>query len=335
MNFSFPRKFALAGIMALLPLASQAADVTLRLAHVLREGDPAFLTAETFKKEVETASDGRIEVKIFPGGQLGSNQKLFAQIQSGAIDMSFTPLNVLSDIEPAYAVTAAGYMFPEWEDMKAVLEAPGLGQKWKQSLLEKGGLRPLTYFFYGTRNLTTTDTEVHSPADLAGKKIRAVPNPMSLANVTGLGAGPTPVAWPETYQALRQGIVDGQENPIPVLYAAKFYEVQKYLTKTEHQMSPLPILIREATYQKLSDEDKAIVEAAAVTAAQAGTDAMIALNESLEADLKAKGMTIITLTPEEKDVFRASVREQLMKSVDGKVLPAGLIDEVATFVAAR
>ena len=182
-----------------------------------------------------------------------------------------------------------------------------MAETWTQSVLDKGGLRVLASFFYGTRNLTTTDKPVHSPADLAGLKIRAVPNPMSLANVRGLGAAPTPVAWPETYQALRQGTVDGQENPIPVLYAAKFYEVQKYLTRTDHQMGALPVLIREASFQDLSEADRKVVTDAARVAADAGTTAMQDLTESLVADMEAKGMTIIELTAAEKAEFREQV----------------------------
>ncbi len=313
--------------------SASAQDITLRLAHVVREGDPAFIAAETFKSEVETATNGSVEVKIFPAGQLGNNRKLFTQIQSGAVDMTLTPYNLLADIEPAMAVTAAGYMFASWDEMKAVLDEPTLGGAWHQTLLEKGGLRVLKPFYFGTRNLTTTDTAVRSPADLDGMKIRAVPNPMSLANVTGLGAAPTPVAWLETYQALRQKTVDGQENPIPVLYAAKFYEVQKYLTRTDHQMSVLPILIREESYKRLDDAQKAAVEAAAKVAAQAGTTAMFELTESLVADLTAKGMTIIDLSDEEKAVFRDSVQAVLDKDVDGGALPAGLMAEVRSFIS--
>jgi TRAP-type transport system periplasmic protein len=324
---------AVAAVFVAIPAFSQ--EITLRLAHVLRDGDPAFVAAETFKQEVETATDGAIEVKIFPAGQLGNNRKLFTQIQSGAVDITFTPYNLLSDIEPALNVTAAGYMFSDWNEMKSVLEAPELGQKWQDLLLENGGLRVLAPFYYGTRNLTTTDKEIHSPADLSGMKIRAVPNPMSLANVTGLGAAPTPVAWPETYQSLRQHTVDGQENPIPVLYAAKFYEVQKFLMRTDHQMSVLPILIREQSFSKLSQDQQRILTDAAVVAAKAGTTAMFELTESLVKDLNEKGMTIVDLTDEEKEVFRASVQAVLEKDVDGKAIPKGLMEQVRQFLAAK
>ncbi len=332
-KFTPIKKALFAGVLTLAPLAASAADVTLRMAHVVREGDPAYKACELFKSKVESMTDGRVEVKIFPAAQLGNNRKLFTQIQSGAIDLSLTPLNLLADIVPPYSVTSAGYMFDDWSQLERVLDAPEFGQKWSKELLEKGGLRPLSYIYYGTRDLTTADTPVHTPADLKGLKIRAVPNPISLANITGIGASPTPVAWSETYQALSQGVVDGQENPIPVLYSANLFEVQHYLIKTHHQMSALPILIRESSFQKLSAADQAAVSKAAVIAAQAGTDETIKFTASLEDALVKKGMEVIDLNPQERQMFKEAVQYSLAETVDGDVLPAGLIGKVNKFIS--
>ncbi len=320
-----------AGIVAAgltLPGLASAADTTLRFAHVVREGDPAFIAAEAFAEKLAELSEGRVEVRMFPAGQLGNNRKLFTQIQSGAVDMTFTPFNMLSDIVPEFATITGGYMFESQAHQRAVLDSPDMGGVWTEQLLERGGLRVLSSFFYGTRNVTTKETPVRSPADLAGLKLRAVPNAMSLATVTGLGAAPTPVAWPETFQALRQGIVDGQENPIPVLHAAKFYEVQKYLIKTGHQMSALPFLIRENTWQGLSEADQEAVMDASAHGQAVAEETMVTFTETLEADLITRGMEIIELSDEEVDVFRQSVREKVAADFDGSVLPAGLIDQI-------
>ncbi|NIA68883.1 TRAP transporter substrate-binding protein [Pelagibius litoralis] len=319
---------AFAAAMAFSPIAAVAQEVTLRLAHVVKEGDPAYIGAETFRERVAALSDGRIAVKIFPAGQLGNNRKLFAQVQSGAVDMSFTPFNMLADIVPEFSIVTGGYMFESPEHQQRLLESAEFGQAWAGELLEKGNLRILSHFFYGTRNLTTAKVEVRSPEGLSGLKIRAVPNSMSLATVRGLGAAPTPVAWPETFQALRQGIVDGQENPIPVLYAAGFYEVQKYLIKTQHQMSALPFLIREPSWAKLSAADQQVLRQAATEAAAVATKTMVEFTQTLEADLVAKGMTIVELTEAERAVFRDRVRASVAEEFDGKVFPAGLIAKV-------
>ena len=312
-----------------------ADDVTLRFAHVVREGDPAYIAAEAFVERVEELSGGEITVEVFPAGQLGDNRRLFAQIQSGAVDMTYTPFNMLSDIVPEFATITGGYMFESQEHQRRVLDDPEFGGAWAEELLELGGLRILSSFHYGTRNVTTADTPVRSPDDLAGLRLRAVPNAMSLATVTGLGAAPTPVAWPETFQALRQGIVDGQENPIPVLHAAGFYEVQGYLIKTGHQMSALPFLISEASWQDLSPERQEAIQEAATYAAGVAEETMITFTETLESDLVDRGMTIIELTDEEIAVFRDSVRANVAAEFDGTVLPAGLIDSIHALADAQ
>ena len=324
---------ALAAALTALPSLASAQDVTLRFAHVVREGDPGYIAAEAFKERVEQASDGSVSVQIFPAGQLGNNRKLFTQIQSGAIDMAYTPFNMLSDIVPEFATITGGYMFESIEHQRMVLDGEDLGAAWAERLLEDGGLRVLASFHYGTRNVTTKETPARSPADLNGLKLRAVPNAMSLATVTGLGASPTPVAWPETFQALRQGIVDGQENPIPVLHAAKFYEVQGYLIKTGHQMSALPFLINEASWQGLSADQQAALQEAADHAVTVAEETMITFTDSLEADLVDRGMQIIELSDEEIAVFRNAVREKVAAEFDGKALPAGLIDQIHALAA--
>ena len=318
----------LAAAFAVPALPAFAEDVKLRFAHVVRDGDPGFIAAEAFVERVNELSGGEITVEVFPAGQLGNNRKLFAQIQSGAVDMTYTPFNMLSDIVPEFATITGGYMFESQAHQRLVLDSPEFGGTWAEQLLERGGLRILSSFHYGTRNVTTADTPVHSPADLNGLKLRAVPNAMSLATVAGLGAAPTPVAWPETYQALRQGVVDGQENPIPVLHAARFYEVQNYLIKTGHQMSALPFLISEASWQELSPAHQEAVQEAATYAAGVAEETMITFTETLESDLIERGMTIIELTEEEVAVFRTSVRENVEREFDGTVLPAGLIARI-------
>ncbi|MFQ6550235.1 TRAP transporter substrate-binding protein [Aestuariibius sp. 2305UL40-4] len=324
---------ALAAALTTLPSIAAAQDVTLRFAHVVREGDPGYIAAEAFKERVEETSGGSVSVQIFPAGQLGNNRKLFTQIQSGAIDMAYTPFNMLSDIVPEFATITGGYMFESIEHQRMVLDGEEFGQAWGERLLEDGGLRILASFHYGTRNVTTKETPVQSPTDLNGLKLRAVPNAMSLATVTGLGASPTPVAWPETFQALRQGIVDGQENPTPVLHAAKFYEVQGFLIKTGHQMSALPFLINETAWQGLTPDQQAAVQEAADHAVTVAEETMITFTESLESDLVERGMEIVELTDEEVAVFRDSVRAQVAAEFDGKVLPAGLIDQIHALAA--
>ncbi len=309
-----------------------AEATTFRMGHVLKPGDSAYIGAQKFAELVKEYTDGRVTIKVFPAGQLGSNRKLFTQLKSGAIDIHFPPFPYLADTVPEFTVFNAGYMFDSWEQMEKILNSPQYGMSWKEELIKKGGLRIIGQFYYGARNLTTTGKPVYKPADVVGLKIRAVPHPMSIATVKGLGANPTPVAWTETFQALRQGIVDGQENPIPVLYAAKFYEVQKYLVKTEHVRSALPFVIREKSWNRLSKKDQQALVKAAGEAAELATVTTEKNTLDLVSDLKSRGMTIIELNDAQLKAFKTSVRKEVAKSFDGKALPKGLLAEVAEFI---
>jgi len=316
-----------------LPIRSANAETVLRLAHIFSPADPTHQGAERFAQLVEKFSEGRVKIKLFPSGQLGNNRKLFGLVRSGGIDISTTPYPMLADAVPEYNIYTAGYMYNGWEELKKVLDHPDYGQAWNKRLLEKSGLRVLANYFFGARTLTTTKTLVTKPSDLKGLKIRAVPNKMSLAVVTGLGGTPTPVPFPELFQGLRQGVADGQENPVPTIWAQKFYEVQKYLVLTRHQLIPVGYLINEKVWQKLDSRDqeamrKAISEGAAYT-----TELNLTQEKRLIGELAAKGMTVIG--PAEGlqlDAFRKSVQAEVNNTFDGKIWPVGLVDEIKAII---
>ena len=324
---------ALALIQIGLPVGSANAETELRLAHIFSPNDPTHKGAERFAQQVEKYSEGRVKVKIFPSGQLGNNRKLFGLVRSGGIDMSTTPYPLLADAVPEYNIYTAGYMYKGWEDLKKVLEHPDYGQAWNKRLLEKSGLRVLGNYFFGARTLTTTKALVTKPSDLKGLKIRAVPNKMSLAVVTGLGGTPTPVPFPELFQGLRQGVADGQENPVPTIWAQKFYEVQKYLILTRHQLIPVGYLINETVWQKLDSKDQEAIQKAIVEGAAHTTELNLTQEENLIKELAAKGMEVIG--PDEGlqlDAFRESVQAEVIKTFEGEIWPAGLVDEIKAII---
>jgi tripartite ATP-independent transporter DctP family solute receptor len=317
---------AMAGVM--VALGSAEGKTTLRFGHPNAPDSPKGRAADLFAELVAKYSSGRVEVKVFPSSQLGNNRKMFTAVKTRAIEMSITPFPLLADIVPEYTTYTAGYFYENWDQLKKIIEAPDLGQKWAQRLLEKGGLRVLSTYYYGARNLTTTKTKVIRPADLKGLKIRAVPNEMSLAVITGLGATPTPVALAEAFQAMRQGVVDGQENPLPTIWSQKFYEVQKFLMMTRHQLIPEPYLINEKVWQGLSADDKAAVSKAAKEATAYNTTETIKSEKSLVKDLKAKGMTVVDADEIDLAAFRTSVRAQVEKRFDGPIWPKGTTQKV-------
>ncbi len=307
---------------------ASAQDITLRMGHIHAPSGPTGRGADMFAEKVAEYTDGRVEVQVFPSSQLGNLRDLFGASRSGAVDVALTPYPLLSDIVPSYSILTAGYVFDDFAHQLAVLDHPDYGQAWSAELAENGGLEVLANYYFGARTLTTTDTEVRTPADLGGLKIRAVGNPLSLATISGLGANPTPLPLSELFQGLTQGIVDGQENPLPTIFNQNFFDVQNYLVLTRHQLIPIPITINSASFGELSAEDQEAVRRAAVEAAAFMTDTVMAEEESLLSDLAEKGMTIIGAEQGlDLDAFRASVTAQI-EGLDGEEWPAGLLGKV-------
>lgn len=316
-------------LAAVLPAATALAqDVTLRMGHIHAPSGPTGRGADMFAEKVAEYSDGRVEVQVFPSSQLGGLGDLFSASRSGAVDIALTPYPLLSDIVPSYAILTAGYVFDDFAHQLAVLDHPDYGQAWSADLADRGGLVVLANYYFGARTLTTTDTEVRTPADLAGLKIRAVGNPLSLATISGLGANPTPLPLSELFQGLTQGIVDGQENPLPTIFNQNFFDVQDYLILTRHQLIPIPMTINAESWGELSAEDQESVRRAAVEAAAFMTETVMAEEASLLDSLRAEGMTVIG--PDDgldMAAFRASVTAQI-ETLDGEEWPTGLLEEV-------
>lgn len=328
MKYPFLTLAACALVATTTVLGSAKAEVVVRFGHSNAPESPKGQAADLFAELVNKYTSGNVVVKVFPSSQLGNNRKLFTAVKTGSIQMSITPFPLLADIVPEYTTFTAGYFYDNWDQLRKVIDHDDLGKRWSSQLLEKGGLRVLGTYYYGARNLTTTKTRVTSPADLKGLKIRAVPNEMSLAVGTGLGGAPTPVALAEAFQAMRQGVVDGQENPLPTIWSQKFYEVQGFLMMTRHQLIPEPYLINEKFWNKLSDADKAGVMKAATEATAFNTAETIKFEASLVNDLKDKGMTVVESSEIDLEAFRASVREQVRARFDGPIWPEGTTEKV-------
>lgn len=213
----------------------------------------------------ESAEGGNLTVNNFPGGQLGTEDELAESITSQNLEMAIIGPAFLSQYDSRVGVLDAAYLFDGVEQMENVVDGE-IGQELWDGLREESGMRVLGTWYYGTRHLTTGDTEVNSPADLDGLKIRAPDVPIPIANVEALGASPTPIAFEEVYLALQQGTVDGQENPIATIAAQNFNEVQQYLMLTGHVVQSTQIVIADETWQSLSSEQQDALQEAVDTA---------------------------------------------------------------------
>jgi len=333
----FLKKIATSAVLAMSVAVPQAfaQDITLKLGYVDKPTEPRGMGFARFAELVPDYTDGRVAVELFDSGHLGNDREMFSQLLTGAIDMGKPSYPILSDVVPEMSVFLAGYFFDSYDDHLRLIAAPEFGGDWNARLLDEAQLRIIGNSYQGVRNVTLNGIQPRSPADMAGIKLRAVPNPMALAVVSGLGANPTPVPFPELFQSLSQNVVDGQENPLPTIWANKFYEVQDTLVRTDHQIASAPVVVNDASWQQLSVKDQEAITRALTEAMDYAQELGVEMEAGLIEQLQEQGMTIVELTDEEKAAFIASVQASVIETFDGEAWPAVFAQSVIDFAAAE
>jgi TRAP-type transport system periplasmic protein len=255
--------------------------------------NPTFVhvqAANWFKEDVEKALPGKYEIVVHHSGALGSETQVLQQVQLGTTQMTVCTTGPIEAFAPEIKALEMPFLFPSYAAADKVLDGP-IGQD-LAARLAKQGFFALHFLDNGFRNVTNSKHPVKSPADLAGMKIRTMEAPTHLAIWRAIGANPTPMAWP-IFTALQQGVIDGQENPVAIIHAAKLIEAgQKYLTLSRHVYSALVFLANKTFVDTLPEADRKIFLDAARTASLKGR-AFIRDNEDRQlAELKSAGMQI-------------------------------------------
>jgi len=233
----------------------------IRLAHVVNERDGFHIAALKFKELVEARTKGQLAIEIYPNASLGDERTLLEGMQLGTIDMGVITNGPVANFLPRMAAFEMPFLFASAQEAYYVLDGP-VGKKLLAEL-ETVNLKGLAYAERGFRNLTNSKRPVATPDDIKGLKIRVMENPVYIATFKALGVNAVPMAWTECLTALQQGVVDGQENPINVIYAYKLYETQKYLSLTRHTYAPALFVMSLKLYKSLpADTQKILVEAA-------------------------------------------------------------------------
>lgn len=329
----------LAGAAALAMIfgsPATAQEIELSLAHVdVAEWQVSKKGAATqlFKNIVEIESGGRIQVNLFPAGQLGGESDLVQSVQSGSIEMAMTSTG-LSQLCPEAAVYDLPYLFPSEPVAWRVVDGE-FGKALDAHCLAKTGIRNLGYGDGGFRNFTTSTKAITSPADIAGMKLRVMTSPVYVKMVEGLGGEPTPIPWPDTPAALATGVVDGQENPVGVIIMGKLYESQKFLTLDQHTISIDFILINEGIYQSLSGEDKALLRRAALAAGNMGRSIAYFQNAQGLSYLAEQGVEITKPTPEQMEEFRNAAQPPVAEWLRTQMEPEWLDRALAAVAEAE
>ncbi len=312
----------LAGLFSLMFISALtfAAPIEIKFGHV----DPPDVctskkgaAAVAFKHLVEGGTSGAVEVKVFPAGQLGGERELIEATKLGTIQMCMVSAAIAGTYKEAQVLDIP-YLFSSAPIAWKVMDG-WFGKEMAEDILKKTGMRVLGYGETGFRNFTSSVRLIKSPADLKGLKIRVMESPIYLTLVRALGASPTPIAWPETYQALQQKVVDGQENPVSVILSFKLYEVQKYLTLDGHTYGVDFILINEKFFQSLPKETQDVLKVSAINAGYIGRSIQ-QLNSAIGLSaLKEKGMEIYSPTPKELVMFREAAQKPVMEYVEKQI----------------
>jgi len=250
-------KTGVAGASLAAPLIARGqAPLTLRWAHFAAEDHPANVAAKQFASRVETRTNGAIKINIFPNNQLGGPPEQAQGIKLGTIDMGLPTQGQLDKYDTSFAAVMLPFVFDSPAHVYRVLDGPAMD--WLAPLAEKQGFVLLRNWEYGFRNVTNNVRPINVPDDAKGLKIRTPPELQIQASMEALGATVQAIAFPELYLALAQKVVDGEENPIPVIYYSKFYEVQKHLAITHHIYNNMIHTIGVNTWKKLTPEQQKI-----------------------------------------------------------------------------
>jgi TRAP-type transport system periplasmic protein len=293
-----------------LATAQDIKERTLKLGLQNPKGHPAVLGAERFAEIVAAKSAGKLKVNLFPGGTLGSDVQTVSAVQAGTVEMTVLNSGILASQVKEFAVYDFPFLFANAREADAVVDGP-FGKNLHAKLADKG-IVGLAYWELGFRNLTNSRRPINKVEDIAGLKLRVIPNPINIDWVKALDANPTPLAFPELFAALDQKAVDGQENPVSVILANKFAEVQKYLTLTNHQYNPQSVIISKKLWDTMSAAEKQILQDAAVEAGKYQRQVSREQAASMLEELKKAGMQVTELPPGEQ----AKLREKMKPVID-------------------
>lgn len=274
------------------------------------KGHPLVTGAEKFAEIVAAKSGGKMKINLFPGGVLGGDAATVSALQGGTVEITALNSGILGSQVKDFEVFDFPFMFANPAEADAVVDGP-FGQKLHAKLQDKG-IVGLAYWELGFRNITNSKRAINKVEDLEGLKLRVIPNAINVEWVKAVGANPTPMAFPEVYAALESKAIDGQENPLNVILANKFAEVQKFLVLSNHQYNPQSLIFSKKVWDTLSAAEKKILQDAAAEAAvfqrKTSRDASAG---NLDA-LKKAGMTVTELSAAEQ----AKLREKFKPVID-------------------
>lgn len=312
---------ALVSLAAIGPLA-EARTITVRLPHCCAVDSHFDVGAKRFAELVAQKSGGRMEVKVFPGGQLGQETEVIQAVQSGVLEMTFIGHDPLAQFAPVVTLLSLPYLFKDHEQAFRILDG-AVGKQIEQELARKN-LVVLGWGNNGARVYTNSQRPIQKPGDLKGLKIRSPENPVNLAITRALGGTAVAMPYGEVYTALQQGTIDGQENAVINIYPAKLQEVQKYMSMTHHLLSFTVLVINKSFLESLDQDLQRVVREAASEALRFQRGYVEQLTADLIQKMQQQGMQI---NWPDLEPFRPATRK-IHEEYVGKSIPKQMYDAV-------
>ena len=306
--------------LALLLAMTTIQAKTFRMALGDAQGGTQWELGTKFAELFEAKTGGKHKIRLYANGQLGSEQDTVNDAAIGTLDFSVLAINNITPFSPSVGVLTLPYVIQSLDDAVKLTRGE-VGRELVENTIRDAGVRIVGWAYSGFRVLTNSKRPVKTLEDLQGMIIRVPKNEIMIATYQAWGVNPTPMAWAETFAALQQGVVDGQDNPYITNHAMKFYEVQKYITNIRYIFSLEPLIISEAVFQdQKSEVQKAILEAGR-EASLHSVAYINATEASIKQDLAAKGMEISDPANDEKEWIEkatAAVWPQYYESIGGK-----------------
>ena len=295
---------ALTLALVLTGSALAAPKWTAKFGHDQPEKSPHHDGALYFKKLVEEGSNGEIEIKLYPTQLLGTGLQMSEMVQAGALEILAIPTSNMQVLQPALQVLDLPFLFPDTKILDQVLDGPVSDAIYKPMAAKN--ILGLNWFYSGFKQFTG-NFPIRKPEDFKGHKIRVMPAPVLREQFKALGASPVPIDFQELYNALQQGVVDGQENPLTTIVSMKFYEVQKYMTLSNHAFLGYVFVTSKTFYDSLPEKYQKLLRDSARKAGPYERNLVREREKGFLETIKKGGVTVIELKPEEKQAFQKAV----------------------------
>ena len=280
-----------AAIIALVIGGPAWAQTKLRWAHVYEITEPYHTEALWAASEIRKRTNGRFDITVFPASQLGNENQLNEALGFGAIDIIYVGINFVAATYPPLGISGAPFMLRDLDHWKAYRDSK-LFSELVQGYDEKTRHKITALTYYGQRHVTA-NRRISKPEDMQGMKLRVPPAPLFLMFTKSVGADATPIAFSDVYTALQQGLVDGQENPLPTIMAKKFYEVQSHIVLTGHITESMVTVIGSHVWNKLTPDDQKVFAETLKEAASKATESIEASERILAGEFRKLGVTVV------------------------------------------